>query len=57
MAVVKHSVLINRPVDDVFQYVAGFENYPSWNRSILECKRNNTEPTGIGAVFYSKNNQ
>ena len=31
MAVVEHSVLINRSVEDVFQYVADFENYPNWN--------------------------
>ena len=53
MAVVEHSVLINRPVDGVFQYVVAFENYPSWNHSMLECKRVNEESKGIGTVFNS----
>ena len=54
MAVVEHSVLINLPINDVFQYVAGFENYPNWNHSMLECKRTSEGSTKIGTVFDSR---
>ena len=54
MAVVEHSVLINLPVEDVFQYVASFENYPKWNHSILECKRTSEGLTSVGTAFDSK---
>jgi len=54
MAIVEHSIIINRPVKDVFQYVAGFENYPKWNHSILECKRVSEGPTSVGSIFDSK---
>ena len=54
MAVVKQSVLINRPVKDVFNFVAGFENYPQWNHSMLECKRTSEGSTNIGTIFDSR---
>jgi hypothetical protein len=54
MAVVEHSALINSPVEDVFQYVAGFENYPKWNHSMLECKRTSEGSTTVGTIFNSK---
>jgi uncharacterized protein YndB with AHSA1/START domain len=50
MAVVERSMLINRPVEDVFQFVADFENYPKWNHSMLECKR-----TTEGSTYISLN--
>lgn len=54
MALVERSILINRPVEDVFQFVAGFENYPKWNHSILDCKRTVEGPTSTGTVFDSR---
>jgi len=46
--------LINRPVEDVFRFVADFENYPGWNHSMLECKRTKEGPTSAGTIFESK---
>ena len=54
MAGVKQYVLINRPAEDVFRFVADFENYPRWNHSILECNRTKEDPTNIGTIFQSK---
>jgi len=54
MAVVERSMLINRPVEDVFQFVADFENYPKWNHSMLECKRTTEGSTSIGTIFDSR---
>ena len=54
MAMVKRSILINQPVDVVFQFIADFENYPEWNHSMLECKRTSEDPTSAGVIFNSK---
>jgi uncharacterized protein YndB with AHSA1/START domain len=54
MAVVEQSVLINRPIEDVFNFVAGFENYPEWNHNMLECKRISDGSTSIGSIFDSR---
>ena len=43
MALVEYSILINIPVQDLFEYVAGFENYPKWNHSMLECIKTSAE--------------
>jgi uncharacterized protein YndB with AHSA1/START domain len=54
MALVESSVLINRPVEDVFQFIADFENYPKWNHSMLECKRTTEGSTRAGTIFDSR---
>jgi carbon monoxide dehydrogenase subunit G len=54
VVVLERSVLINRPIEDVFQFVADFENYPRWNHSMLECKRTSESPTNLGTIFESK---
>ena len=54
MAIVERSVLINRPIEDVFDYVASFENYPKWNHSMVECRRTSEGPTSVGTIFDSR---
>ncbi len=54
MALVERSVLINRPVEVVFQFIADFENYPTWNHSMLECKRTSEGSTSVGTIFDTK---
>jgi hypothetical protein len=54
MAVVESSIVINRGGEDVFQYIADFENYPSWNHSIIECKKISDGTIGVGTIFDTK---
>jgi uncharacterized protein YndB with AHSA1/START domain len=54
MITLEQSMLINRPINDVFQFIADFENYPKWNHSILACKRTSESPTDVGSIFDSK---
>ena len=54
MVILERSVSINRPVEDVFQFVADFKNYPRWNHNMVECKRTTENPTGLGTVFESR---
>ncbi|HEY95796.1 MAG TPA: hypothetical protein G4O15_12760 [Dehalococcoidia bacterium] len=54
MALVECSILIDRQVQDIFEYVASFENYPKWNHSMLECIRTSDSPINIGTVFNTK---
>jgi len=39
MATFENTVTIQRPVEDVFAFLADFENVPTWNYAILETKR------------------
>ena len=54
MITIKSSVSINRPVEEVFQFVADFENYPKWNHNMLECRRTTEGSTKLLTIFDSK---
>lgn len=45
------STKINRPVDQVFAFVADMENEPQWHTDALEVKRLSGGQVGIGTSF------
>jgi uncharacterized protein YndB with AHSA1/START domain len=50
------SVVIDRPVEDVFAFVADFENSPKWQSMVQESERLSPGPTSQGSTFreYAK---
>ena len=50
MAEFKQSVVINRPVEDVFAFVSNLENDPPWTGAV-EMRRTSQGPIGIGTTF------
>ena len=48
---VEVSIVINRPVADVFAFVANFENHPKWETNFLEVKRASPDPIGAGTIY------
>lgn len=44
-------VLIDRPVEDVFDFVADERNEPSYNRDMLRCELLTAGPVGPGSRF------
>ena len=50
MARMEGSVVINRPVGEVFAYVEDVGNWPQWNSSMLEGEQTSTGPAGVGAT-------
>lgn len=46
------SIIINRPLPDVFAVVADFENWPKWEGSYLEVKRQSSDSNMAGAVYW-----
>ena len=50
MAEFKQSVVINRPVEDVFAFVSNLENDPPWTGA-AEMRRTSQGPIGIGTTF------
>ena len=51
MVNVQVSTVINRPVEDVFAFVANFENHPKWETDFQEVKRLTSTPAGVGTVY------
>jgi uncharacterized membrane protein len=45
----QRSITINRPIDEVFAYVADGENGPKWRSDKIEVKHDSGE--GVGAVY------
>ncbi len=50
MARVEASVVINRPVDDVFAYVTDVTNWPQWT-GFPEVEQTSEGPVGVGTTF------
>lgn len=47
------TITINRPVKEVFAYVSDLQNGPQWQNGLVEVRRTNEGPLGIGTQFTS----
>lgn len=46
------NVIINRPLNEVFQYVINGENIPRWKTSFVEAHRDANTPIGLGMIIH-----
>jgi uncharacterized protein YndB with AHSA1/START domain len=51
MASFQNTVTIRRPVEDVFAFLADFENVPTWNHAIVETRKTSPGPVGVGTTY------
>jgi len=51
MATFQNTVTIRRAIDDVFAFLADFENVPTWNYAIVETKKTSPGPMGVGTTY------
>ena len=51
MASLENTVTIRRPVEDVFAFLADFENVPKWNYAIVETTKVSPGPVGVGTTY------
>jgi carbon monoxide dehydrogenase subunit G len=51
MASFENTVIIRRPVEDVFAFLADFENVPKWNYAIVETQKVSPGPVGVGTTY------
>ena len=47
---VEHSVVIRRPIDEVFGYLTDCTKNPTWLSSVLEASWTSPEPHGVGGT-------
>ncbi len=45
------NLIIGRPINEVFRFVADFENMPKWNYYVVEVNKVTSGPIGVGTVF------
>jgi carbon monoxide dehydrogenase subunit G len=51
MASFENTVTIRRPMEDVFAFLADFENVPAWNYAIVETRKVSPGPVRVGTTY------
>lgn len=51
MASFSNNLMIGRPIHEVFQFVADFENMSKWNYYVVEVSKITPGPIGVGTTF------
>ncbi len=51
MLKIESSIVINRPVDEVFAVLSNIENNPKWSSGFLEAKKTSQGPIGVGTTW------
>jgi hypothetical protein len=51
VATFQNTVTIRRAIEDVFAFLADFENVPTWNYAIVETKKTSPGPVGVGSTY------
>jgi carbon monoxide dehydrogenase subunit G len=51
VATFENTVMIGRPIEDVFAFLSDFENVPKWNYAIVETHKVSEGPVGVGTTY------
>jgi uncharacterized protein YndB with AHSA1/START domain len=51
VATFENTVIIRRPVEDVFGFLSDFENVPKWNYAIVETRKVSEGAVGVGTIY------
>jgi uncharacterized protein YndB with AHSA1/START domain len=51
VATFENTVTIRRPIEEVFGFLADFENIPKWNYAISETRKVTEGPVGVGTIY------
>jgi Polyketide cyclase / dehydrase and lipid transport len=51
MQTFKNTVTIQKPVEEVFAFLANFENIPRWNYAIEQTSKASAGPVGVGTKY------
>ena len=52
MATFENTVMIRRPIEDVFAFLSDFENVPKWNYAIVETRKVSEGAVGVGTIYH-----
>jgi uncharacterized protein YndB with AHSA1/START domain len=52
VATFENTVMIRRPIEDVFAFLSDFENVPKWNDAIVETRKVTEGAVGIGTTYH-----
>jgi uncharacterized protein YndB with AHSA1/START domain len=52
VATFENTVMIARPIEDVFAFLSDLENIPKWNYAIVETRKISEGPVGVGTTYH-----
>jgi uncharacterized membrane protein len=52
MIPIRNELLINKPREDTFRFLAQFENVPMWNYYVTSVKRISSTKNGSGTIYH-----
>jgi uncharacterized protein YndB with AHSA1/START domain len=52
VATFQNTVMIRRPIEDVFGFLSDFENVPKWNYAIVETRKVSEGAVGVGTIYH-----
>src|SRR5512143_291695 len=53
MPKIELSIVINRPVEEVFAFLSDFENNPKWQSTSVEARKISEGPVGAGTTYQA----
>jgi carbon monoxide dehydrogenase subunit G len=53
MSTLTQSVMVNRPVEEVWDFIGNFENTTRWSRGVLEARQTSDGPLGVGSTLQA----
>jgi len=54
MAKFEINLVINRPIEEVFDFISNPENQPRWRAATLEIRRNSPDPLDVGSIVKGR---
>jgi uncharacterized protein YndB with AHSA1/START domain len=51
VATFENTVMIRRPIEEVFAFLSDFENIPTWNYAIVQTHKVSQGPVGVGTIY------
>lgn len=48
----ENTILVRCPVEEVFAFIADFENVPKWNYYVTSVRKRSEAPSGKGSVYH-----
>jgi carbon monoxide dehydrogenase subunit G len=53
MTTITQSVTVDRPVEEVWDFIGDFENTTRWSRGVLEARQTSDGPLGVGSTLQT----
>ncbi len=54
MIKMEQSIIINRPVEEVWKFLSNIENATKWDRGVLEARQTSEGPIGVGSMLQTR---